>query len=200
MNAVNFDAVMLRMLAGAEDKRLLLHACCAPCASYCLTQTAPRTRVTAFFYNPNLDSAEEYEKRLHELRRLTEATKQADVLDTGYRHEDFAAAAAGFEDAPEGGARCERCFRLRLFETARMAKSGGFDLFATTLTVSPLKNAALINRIGSEAAEAFGVEYLPTDFKKRGGYLQSVQLSRQYGLYRQNYCGCEFSRRILQDK
>ncbi len=194
MNAVNFDAVMLRMLEGAAGKRLLLHACCAPCASYCLPETMKRTQVTAFFYNPNMDSAEEYAKRLFELRRLC-AAEGAELLETGYRHAEFAAAAAGLEGEREGGARCERCFRLRLEETARQAKAGGYDLFATTLTVSPMKNAALINRVGEEAAEKFGVAYLPTDFKKRGGYLQSVQRSAELGLYRQNYCGCEFSRR-----
>lgn len=198
MNAVNYDAVMQRMLAASEGKSLLLHACCAPCASYCLTETAPRVRVTAFFYNPNLDSAEEYEKRLSELRRLTAQTGWAQVMECGYRSGDFVAVSAGFEAEKEGGARCERCFRLRLFETAKQAKAGGFDLFATTLTVSPMKNAALINRIGQEAAEAYGVEYLPTDFKKRGGFLRSVQLSGEYGLYRQNYCGCLFSRRREQ--
>ncbi len=198
MNAVNFDAVMQRRLAEAEGARLLLHVCCAPCASYCLTQTALAVRVTAFFYNPNMDTSEEYEKRLAELRRLVRETGEADVLETGYRSEDFVAIARGYEDAAEGGARCERCFRLRLFETARQAKAGGYDLFATTLTVSPMKNAALIDRVGREAAEEFGVEYLPTDFKKRGGYLRSVELSRQYGLYRQNYCGCVYSRQARE--
>lgn len=194
MNAVNYDAVMQRMLGQAAGKRLLLHACCAPCASYCLTQTSPVLQVTAFFYNPNMDSADEYERRLHELRRLCAETGWAQVLETGYRSQDFEAVAAGFEAEKEGGARCERCFRLRLYETARQAKAGGYDCFATTLTVSPMKNAALINRIGLEAAERFGVEYLPTDFKKRGGYLQSVQLSGKYCLYRQDYCGCVYSR------
>lgn len=195
MNSVNYDAVMQKMLQDMQGKRLLLHVCCAPCASYCLTQTAPAANVTAFFYNPNMDSAQEYEKRLAELVRLTQTTAWADVLETGYRAQDFVAVAAGYEGEKEGGARCERCFRLRLLETARQAKAGGFDCFATTLTVSPLKNAALINRIGFEAAQEYGVPYLPTDFKKRGGYLQSVQLSKEYGLYRQNYCGCVYSRR-----
>ena len=194
MNAVNADAVMQRMLASAADGKLLLHVCCAPCASYCVTQTVPRTHVTLFFYNPNLDSGEEYEKRLREVYRLPEVMNGTGVLETGYRHAEFEAAAEGLEDAPEGGARCERCLRLRLEETARQAKAGGYDLFATTLTVSPHKNAALINRLGEETAERYGVAYLPTDFKKRGGYFRSVQLSKEYGLYRQNYCGCVFSR------
>ena len=142
-----------------------------------------------------MDTAEEYEKRLRELRRLTAETGWADVLETGYRCEDFMAVATGMEQEKEGGARCDRCFRLRLLETARQAKAGGYDFFATTLTVSPMKNAARINRIGFEVAEQCGVAYLPTDFKKRGGYLQSVRLSAQYGLYRQNYCGCIFSKR-----
>lgn len=195
MNAVNYDVVMRKALEDAAGKRLLLHACCAPCASYCLTQTSPVLQVTAFFYNPNMDSAGEYERRLHELRRLCAETGWAQVLETGYRSQDFEAVAAGFEAEKEGGSRCERCFYLRLNETARQAKAGGYDYFATTLTVSPMKNAALINRIGREAAERFGVEYLPTDFKKRGGYLQSVALSKEYGLYRQDYCGCVYSGR-----
>lgn len=193
MNAVNFDALMLRMLDGAADKRLLLHACCAPCASHCLTETAGRTHVTVFFYNPNLSDEAEYGKRKAEIMRLIGETGWADALDCAYAPEDFAAIAKGYESAAEGGARCERCFRLRLERTAQAAKEGGYDMFGTTLTLSPLKNAALINRIGMETAEKYGVEYLPSDFKKRGGYLHSVRLSEEYCLYRQNYCGCVYS-------
>lgn len=193
MNAVNYDALMLRMLDGAADKRLLLHACCAPCASHCLTETATRTRVTVFFYNPNLSDEAEYMKRKTELLRLIGETGLADALDCAYAPEDFAAVAKGYETAAEGGARCERCFRLRLERTAQAAKAGGYDFFGTTLTLSPLKNAALINRIGMEAGEKYGVAYLPSDFKKRDGYLHSLRLSEVYRLYRQNYCGCVYS-------
>ena len=195
MNKINYDALMLRALEGAAEKRVLLQACCAPCASHCLSELAGKTRVTVYFYNPNLSDREEYEKRRAELLRLIGETGWADALDCAYAPEDFAAVAAGYEDAPEGGARCARCFRLRLEHTAAAAKENGYDLFGTTLTLSPLKNADLINRIGFEAGERYGVEYLPSDFKKRGGYQHSLDLSREHCLYRQNYCGCSFSKR-----
>lgn len=195
MNKINYDALMLRALEGAAEKRVLLQACCAPCASHCLSELAGKTRVTVYFYNPNLSDREEYEKRRAELLRLIGETGWADALDCAYAPEDFAAVAAGYEDAPEGGARCARCFRLRLEHTAAAAKENGYDLFGTTLTLSPLKNAELINRIGFEAGERYGVEYLPSDFKKRGGYQHSLDLSREHCLYRQNYCGCVFSKR-----
>ena len=195
MNKINYDALMLRALEGAAEKRVLLQACCAPCASHCLSELAGKTRVTVYFYNPNLSDREEYEKRRAELLRLIGETGWADALDCAYAPEDFAAVAAGYEDAPEGGARCARCFRLRLEHTAAAAKENGYDLFGTTLTLSPLKNANLINRIGFEAGERYGVEYLPSDFKKRGGYQHSLDLSREHCLYRQNYCGCAFSKR-----
>ena len=195
MNRINYDALMLRALEGAAEKRVLLQACCAPCASHCLSELAGKTRVTVYFYNPNLSDREEYEKRRAELLRLIGETGWADALDCAYAPEDFAAVAAGYEDAPEGGARCARCFRLRLEHTAAAAKENGYDLFGTTLTLSPLKNADLINRIGFEAGERYGVEYLPSDFKKRGGYQHSLDFSREHCLYRQNYCGCAFSKR-----
>lgn len=195
MNKINYDALMLRALEGAAEKRVLLQACCAPCASHCLSELAGKTRVTVYFYNPNLSDREEYDKRRAELLRLIGETGWADALDCAYAPEDFAAVAAGYEDAPEGGARCARCFRLRLEHTAAAAKENGYDLFGTTLTLSPLKNAELINRIGFEAGERYGVEYLPSDFKKRGGYQHSLDLSREHCLYRQNYCGCAFSKR-----
>lgn len=195
MNKINYDALMLRALEGAAEKRVLLQACCAPCASHCLSELAGKTRVTVYFYNPNLSDREEYEKRRAELFRFIGETGWADALDCAYAPEDFAAVAAGYEDAPEGGARCARCFRLRLEHTAAAAKENGYDLFGTTLTLSPLKNAELINRIGFEAGERYGVEYLPSDFKKRGGYQHSLDLSREHCLYRQNYCGCAFSKR-----
>ena len=193
MNAVNYDSVMQTMLKEAEGKRLLLHACCAPCASYCLTATAPFLSVTTFFYNPNMDTAEEYEKRLRELRRLTAETGWADVLETGYRCEDFMAVATGMEQEKEGGARCAVCCALRLEETAKRAAAAGADYFGTTLTVSPLKNAVSVNEAGRALALKYGVAYLVADLKKKDGYLDSVRTSRELGLYRQHYCGCEFS-------
>ncbi len=194
MNAVNYDKQMQEELRGAQDKRLLLHSCCAPCSSHCLSELSPQIGVTVFYYNPNLDCAEEYEKRKREQIRFLRETGLADFLDCDYAPEDYISAVRGLEEEKEGGARCAVCFRLRLERTAREAKARGFDYFATTLTVSPLKNARLINEIGFAVAQEVGVKYLPSDFKKRGGYLHSVRLSEEYGLYRQDYCGCAFSK------
>ena len=194
MNAVNYDKLMQEELKGARDKRLLLHSCCAPCSSHCLSELSPQIGVTVFYYNPNLDCAEEYEKRKREQIRFLRETGLADFLDCDYAPEDYLFSVRGLEEEKEGGARCAVCFRLRLDRTAREAKARGFDYFATTLTVSPLKNAKLINTIGFAVAEEVGVKYLPSDFKKRGGYLHSVKLSEEYGLYRQDYCGCAFSK------
>lgn len=194
MNAVNYDKLMQEELRGARDKRLLLHSCCAPCSSHCLSELSPQIGVTVLYYNPNLDCAGEYEKRKREQLRFLRETGLADFLDCDYAPEDYLAAVRGLEEEKEGGARCAVCFRLRLDRTAREAKARGFDYFATTLTVSPLKNAKLINTIGFAVAEEVGVRYLPSDFKKRGGYLHSVRLSEEYGLYRQDYCGCAFSK------
>ena len=151
-----------------------------------------------FFCNPNITDPAEYQKRLAELRRFcAEAPfcRDVTVVEDSISSEAFLRAAAGLEDAPEGGSRCERCFRLRLERAAAYAQEKGFPLFATTLTVSPHKNAPLLNAIGQELGKRYGVEYLPSDFKKKGGYQRSIALSREYGLYRQPYCGCEFSRR-----
>ena len=194
MNAVNYDKLMQEELRGARDKRLLLHSCCAPCSSHCLSELSSQIGVTVFYYNPNLDCAGEYEKRKREQLRFLRETGLADFLVCDYAPEDYLTAVRGLEEEKEGGARCAVCFRLRLDRTAREAKARGFDYFATTLTVSPLKNAKLINTIGFAVAEETGVKYLPSDFKKRGGYLHSVKLSEEYGLYRQDYCGCAFSK------
>lgn len=195
MNKLDFNKIMIERLSGFEEKpRLLLHSCCAPCSSHCLSVLTPLAKVSVLYFNPNIYPVEEYEKRKSEQKRLIEsAFPEVELLDADYDHDAFLRAAAGLEEEREGGARCEKCFRLRLERAAREAKAGGFDLFATTLTVSPHKNAPLINAIGLEEGEKAGVEFLPSDFKKRDGYLHSVRLSEKYALYRQNYCGCEFS-------
>ena len=195
MNAVNYDERMREILQRNAGKKLLLHSCCAPCSSYCLQEVAPYLKTTVLYYNPNLDSIEEYARRKAEQVRFLSETHLADILDCDYSPEDFEKIARGYEGEKEGGARCERCFRLRLARTAKEAKAHGYDFFGTTLTVSPLKNAALINESGYALEEEHGVFYLPSDFKKRGGYLKSVENSKQYGLYRQNYCGCVYSKR-----
>ncbi|MDE5547612.1 MAG: epoxyqueuosine reductase QueH [Clostridia bacterium] len=195
MNRVNYDGKMTEILEQAAGKRLLLHSCCAPCSSYCLKELFGKIQVTVLYYNPNLDSEQEYEKRKAEQIRFLRETGYADFFDCDYAPSDYAAIASGYEQEKEGGARCERCFRLRLSRTAEEAKKGGYDYFATTLTLSPLKNAQLINEIGLQLQEQYGVRYLPSDFKKRGGYLQSIELSKEHNLYRQNYCGCVYSKR-----
>ena len=194
MNKVNYDKLMTEFLKEHGGKTLLLHSCCAPCSSYCLEEVAPHLKTTVFYYNPNLDSYEEYDKRKSEQKRLLSETGLAEFLDCDYLHEEFEEIAKGYENEKEGGARCERCFRLRLERTAKAAKEHGFFAFGTTLTVSPLKNAQLINKLGFEIAERVGIQYMPSDFKKRGGYLRSIELSKEHKLYRQNYCGCEYSK------
>ncbi len=181
--------------------RLLLHSCCAPCSSYCLEYLARYFGITILYYNPNITNAEEYRKRVSEQRRLISElpVKNAVTFAEGeYIPEDFYAAAKGLEHVPEGGERCFKCYRLRLEYAARYAAEHGFDYFCTTLSISPLKNAAKLNEIGAELSGIYKVPWLPSDFKKKGGYQRSIELSREYGLYRQNYCGCEFSKRDAQ--
>ena len=176
---------------------LLLQACCAPCSSYVLEYLNQYFQITVYFYNPNIASREEYLKRADELVRLmreTGADSTVKFILADYEPEKFQALAHGKEDLPEGGARCYDCYRLRLEATADYAKDQSFDYFSTTLSVSPHKNATWINKIGEEMAKKYGVDYLYADFKKRDGYRRSVQLSKDHDLYRQDYCGCEFSR------
>lgn len=183
-----------------EDKKekLLLHVCCAPCSSHVLELLEQQYEITAFFYNPNITDKEEYEKRVEELRRFAkEAPFAQDVtIQEGcYEPELFFEMARGLEEEPERGKRCYKCYELRMREAAAYAKAHGFDLFTTTLSISPHKNAVWINEIGGRLAEEFEIGYLYSDFKKKNGYARSIELSKEYGLYRQNYCGCVFSRR-----
>lgn len=198
MNAKNYNAEMLKIIEslGGERKKLLLHACCAPCSSACLERLKNYFNVTAFFYNPNIEDAE-YLKRKAELIRFIGETGWADILDCDHDTGEFYSAISGYENCAEGGERCKICFKLRLENTARAAKEGGFDYFCTTLTLSPLKDSAAINAIGVELAEKYGVSWLYSDFKKQNGYLRSLQLSKEHSLYRQNYCGCVFSQNPL---
>ncbi len=180
--------------------RLLLHSCCAPCSSYVLEYLSQYFEITVFYYNPNIFPEEEYVTRAEEQRRLIEAlpAKHPIRLKVGpYEPERFYSMAKGLEKEPEGGERCFGCYRLRLEEAAKLAVEGGYDCFTTTLTISPLKNAARLNEIGEELAELYHVNHLPSDFKKKNGYRRSVELSSEYGLYRQNYCGCVFSKASL---
>ena len=201
----NYQKELERILLGLPQDgtapRLLLHACCAPCSSYVLEYLSNYFEITVFFYNPNITPEEEYALRLSELRRMIGEMKPKHpihLLEGTYEPDRFYAEARGLEEAPEGGARCRKCFMLRLSESARTAKSGGFDYFTTTLTISPLKNAAMLNGIGEEIGKAYGVPFLPSDFKKRGGYQRSIELSKEFGLYRQDFCGCEFSKKARE--
>lgn len=182
---------------GGRRPGLLLHACCAPCSSAVLERVLPFFDVTLYYFDPNIHPEEEYLKRGRELEKLLRLSGRGDVkLIWGeYEPRVFFEAARGLEAAPEGGARCGECFRLRLKAAAALAKSGGYDYFCSTLTVSPHKNAPLINAIGEELAGEYGVPWLASDFKKRDGYLRSIRLSAAYGLYRQCFCGCVYSAR-----
>lgn len=191
----NYQKALETLIAGLRHKpRLLLHACCAPCATYVLEYLSPHFEITVFYYNPNISPQSEHDLRLQEARR-TAAHFGAGFVETPWRPEEFERAAKGLEDAPEGGARCTGCFGLRLQKTAQLARAGGYDYFATTLTISPLKDAQLLNRLGEEAGLRQGVAHLPGDFKKKEGYKRSIQLSAQLGLYRQSYCGCKYSKK-----
>lgn len=180
---------------GGRKPKLLLHACCAPCSSSVLESLSPFFEISLYFCNPNMDTLEEYEKRAEELKRLVSEMKLASEVETviaPYDHECFEEISKGLEDCPERGERCLRCYEMRLRKTFDyMQKNGGFEYFGTTLTLSPLKSAAAINEIGAGISD----KYLPSDFKKKNGYLRSIQLSEEFGLYRQDYCGCKYSKK-----
>ncbi|MCM1184633.1 MAG: epoxyqueuosine reductase QueH [Roseburia sp.] len=192
---------LLERLPEGEPPTLLLHSCCAPCSSYVLEYLRRYFQITVFYYNPNISMEAEYRKRVEEQKRLIAAYNQNEqglpiaVVEGDYEPEAFFAAAKGLEQCPEGGERCFACYELRLRRTAELARAGQYDWFATTLTISPLKNAAKLNEIGERLAAEYGVAWLVSDFKKRDGYKRSIELSAEYGLYRQDYCGCVYSRR-----
>lgn len=195
MEKRNYQKDLDGLIAGLGDHKptLLLQGCCGPCSSYVMEYLTKHFQVTLLFYNPNIRPEAEYEKRLDALKTLLdsmELSSPVTLLETGWRGEEFMEAVKGLENEPEGGNRCPVCFRLRLEETARLAAERGFDYFATTLTVSPHKNAPMLNSIGEALAHEYGVKWLPSDFKKRNGYLRSIQLSKEHGIYRQEYCGC----------
>lgn len=199
--------------ANREKSRssLLLHSCCAPCSSYVLKYLAQYFDITVFYYNINIFPADEYNKRVLEQERFvnklnlefdsenknTDDFVRIKLIKGSYDFEKFFELARGLEAEPEGGERCKKCFWVRLEETAEIAKSQGFDYFTTTLTTSPHKNANLINQIGQKLEEKYGVKYLYSDFKKKDGYKKSIEMSKKYNLYRQNYCGCVFSRKQI---
>ena len=201
MNKRNFQKELDKLIDGfvKENIRpsLLLHACCAPCSSYCLEYLSKYFDITVLFYNPNIDDDKEYELRKQEEIRLIGEMKldsPVSFLDINHEKDKFLSAVKGLENEKEGGKRCAVCFGLRLDKTAEMAQLYGFDYFTTSLTISPLKNAVLLNEIGEAKADKYNVKFLPSDFKKKEGYKRSTEISREYNLYRQNYCGCSFSK------
>ncbi len=191
----NYDKKMQAQAAEArEGATLLLHSCCAPCSTACLERLKERFRVTVLYYNPNIDERAEYEKRKAEQIRLLQETGWAEFLDCDYDQEAFEKIAKGLEGEPERGKRCYACYALRLYKTAEVAAEKQYEYFATTLTLSPHKNAEWLNELGEKAGGKYAVKYLFSDFKKQGGYYRSIDLSKEYGLYRQDFCGCRFSK------
>ena len=206
MNKRNYHKELEELIARNDAEgikpSLLLHVCCAPCASAVLEVLYDHFAITIAYYNPNITDEEEYRYRYAELRRYVAARGMDAIrfLEVDYDPQAFFELVKGREEDPEGGARCALCFRQRLLYTAERAKEGGYDYFATTLTVSPLKNAAVLNAVGEQVAAEVGAVYLPSDFKKKNGYQRSIALSREYDLYRQNYCGCVFSKREAESR
>lgn len=195
---IEMERVLTQIAATGQRPRLLLHSCCAPCSSAVLERLNAAFDIAVYYFNPNIDPAEEFERRAAEQARLAEALPHAgriEVIRGAYDPARFYDAVRGHEDDPEGGARCAICFRLRLEATARLAAERGDDYFATTLSISPLKDAQCLNAIGLALGAQTGVNWLPADFKKKNGYKRSCELSALYGLYRQDYCGCVFSKR-----
>lgn len=199
MNKINYqketDSV-IESLNGTVPT-LLLHSCCAPCSSYTLEYLSRYFSITVFYFNPNISPKAEFDKRFAEQKRLIEtlpSENKISLICGDYNYDEFLNIARGYESVPEGGERCFRCYRMRLEKTAELAKQNGFDYFCTTLSISPLKNSQKINEIGFDVAEKYGVKWLPSDFKKHEGYKRSIELSREYDLYRQNFCGCVFSK------
>lgn len=202
MNNINYQKELEKIIDKNQKEgiipTLLLHACCAPCSSYVLEYLAQYFRITVVFYNPNISSNEEYNHRANELLRFIKEKEFANPVRAvieDYVPEEFYNAVKGLENCKEGGNRCFICYALRLEKTAELAKTEGFDYFTTTLSISPLKNAQKLNEIGNELEEKYQVKYLYSDFKKKNGYKRSIELSEEYNLYRQNFCGCEFSKR-----
>lgn len=189
---------LIESIPEGEVPTLLLHACCAPCSSYCLEYLSNYFSITLYFYNPNIYPESEYALRAEEARRfISEMNFKLPVtfLEGKFDPKEFYDCVKGFEQEKEGGERCFRCYRLRLENTAKLAQEMGFDYFTTTLSISPLKRAEKINEIGEELGAIYNVKHLPSDFKKKNGYKRSTELSREHGLYRQDYCGCVFSQR-----
>ena len=200
---MNYQIVLdetLKKLNG--KKKLLLHACCAPCSSYVIEYLSKYFDITILYYNPNIDTEVEFDKRLSELKRFVSMFKtenQVSVVSLGYDNTEYLKEIKGFENEKEGGSRCYKCFMMRLTKSCLYAKENNFDYFTTTLTISPLKNSKVINEIGYDLETKYNMPYLYSDFKKKEGYKRSIVLSHEYNLYRQDYCGCKFSKKRKVD-
>ena len=200
----NYDKVLDKIIdthvQKGEVPTILLHSCCAPCSSYVIERLSNYFDITILYYNPNISPFSEYDKRKKEQIRLINTMKTihpVKIMDCDYDNDIYESEIKGLENEPERGKRCSVCFKLRLEKTAKLAKDNNFDYFCTTLTVSPYKNSNLINAIGKEIEDVYDITYLASDFKKKNGYKRSIELSSEYNLYRQNYCGCKYSKRGL---
>lgn len=194
------DKIIDEIQNNSKTPTLLLHSCCAPCSSYVLEYLSQYFKITVFYYNPNISPKEEYIKRVEEQKRLISqlpVKNPVDFIEGDYEPQDFYDIAKGLEQVPEGGERCFNCYKLRLEKTAKLAYDLNMDYYTTTLSISPYKNALKLNEIAEELSEIYSVKNLPSDFKKKEGYKRSIQLSKEYDLYRQDYCGCIFSKRDL---
>jgi hypothetical protein len=199
MNKINYQLQTDKIIDSLNGfvPKLLLHSCCAPCSSYTLEYLSNYFEITVLYFNPNISPKAEFDKRFAEQKRLIDslpAKHKITLIEGEYDYNDFLKIAKGYENVAEGGERCFRCYRMRLEKSAEIAKAKGFDYFCTTLSISPLKNSQKINEIGFDVGEKYGVKWLPSDFKKREGYKRSIELSREYDLYRQNFCGCVYSK------
>ncbi len=201
---MNYQIILEDTLKNLNGKKkLLLHACCAPCSSYVIEYLSKYFDITILYYNPNIDTNEEFNKRLSELKRFIKEFKtenKVDVISLGYNDKEYLDEIKGLEEEKEGGSRCFKCYRLRLEKSCIYAKENNFDYFTTTLTISPHKNSKVLNEIGHELEEKYNMPYLYSDFKKKEGYKRSIVLSHIYNLYRQDYCGCKFSKKIKYEE
>lgn len=207
MEKINYDCLMEKIIMENRAKNrvptLLLHTCCAPCSSAVIERLAQDFKITVFYYNPNIEPYEEYLKRKEEQKKFLKvfpSPNPLNFLDCDYENEEFRKLALGLEKEKEGGPRCFRCYRLRLLKTAQKAKELGFDYFTTSLSISPYKNAQKLNEIGLELEQVCGVPYLVSDFKKNDGYKKSILFSKEYNLYRQDYCGCVYSKKERDER
>ena len=205
MNKINYQKELDKIIEQnvREDRvpSLLLHSCCAPCSSYTIEYLSQYFKITVLYYNPNIEPFSEYEKRKEEQKRFIKSfpsKNQISFLDCDYENEKFKIIAKGLENIPEGGERCHKCYTLRMEKTASLAKENSFDYFCTTLSVSPFKNSRVLNEIGNMLEKKYDIKYLYSDFKKEDGYKKSIEYSKKYNLYRQNYCGCIYSKNNLK--